>query len=124
MKSILLVSMLATIAACSTAAPGPPRTAAASIPFVNHGGIQDWRAPNDTTLYVQARNNRWYVAKLRGDCIGLSYEDSIGFDAGATDTFDQFSSVIVRGQRCTVESLTPIGGPPPGTKPHKMKTGG
>ncbi len=90
-----------------------------SIPFVNHGGIRDWRATDDHTLYIQAQNQQWYKATTVGDCIGLDFEDRIGFDAGATDTFDKFSRLIVRGQPCPIQSLEKIAGKPPSSKPKK-----
>jgi hypothetical protein len=92
-----------------------------SIPFVNHGGIRDWRATDDHTLYIQAQNQQWYKATTVGDCIGLDFEDRIGFDAGATDTFDKFSRLVVRGQPCPIQSLEKIAGKPPSSKPKAKK---
>lgn len=106
------------------AAPADAKTKSggnASIPFVNHGGIRDWRSTDDHTLYVQSQGGRWYVAKTLGPCLGLNTAIRVGFDAGPTDTFDNFSSIVVRGQRCPIKSLTRIDGPPPSSKPHKMK---
>jgi len=92
--------------------------AAASIPFVSHGGIRDWRSTDDHTLYVEDRSGRWYVAKTLGPCLGLNTAINVAFDAGATDTFDRFSSILVRGQRCPIKSLNLISGPPPSSAPH------
>jgi hypothetical protein len=90
----------------------------ASIPFVNHGGIRDWRAIDDVTVYVQAQNGKWYLAKTRSDCLHMTYADDIGFDTGPVDTLDKFSTIIVQGQRCALKSLTRIDGRPPPSKPH------
>ena len=94
----------------------------ASIPFVNHGGIRDWQAPNDHTLYVQANNGTWYKADLLGVCQGLEFVTRIGFDGGISDTFDRFSKIVVRGQKCQVSSLTKLdGAPQTKAKHHKTK---
>ena len=119
MKLIALAvfSMVATAPADAK----PKSGGYASIPFVNHGGIQDWRSTDDHTLYVQSQGGRWYVAKTMGPCQGLNTAIRVGFDAGPTDTFDNFSNIVVEGQRCPIKSLTRIDGPPPSSKAHKMK---
>jgi hypothetical protein len=83
-----------------------------SIPFVSHGGIRDWRAIDRDTLYVQDIHRHWYRAELMGPCHDLPFTEAIGFDARGTDRFDKFSSVIVRGQRCAVQSFVASGPPP------------
>ena len=92
----------------------------ASIPFINQGGIRDWQAPNERTLYVQGRNRQWFRAELAGVCRGLDSVNSIGFDTGHSNRFDRFSSVTVRGQRCRVTSLERVDGPAKGVKHHPM----
>src|SRR5215207_914068 len=84
----------------------------ASIPFVDYGGIQNWSAQNDSTLMVQAMNNKWYRVGLMMSCSGLPFATRVGFDTGPVDTFDRFSSVIVDGQRCPVQSITLVNSPP------------
>ena len=83
-----------------------------SIPFVSHGGIRDWRAIDHDTLYVQDIHGYWYRAELMSNCFDLPYAEAIGFDARGTDRFDRFSSVIVRGQRCPLQSFVASGPPP------------
>jgi hypothetical protein len=83
-----------------------------SIPFVSHGGIRDWRAIDRDTLYVQDLGGHWYRAELLSSCFDLPYAEAIGFDASGTDRFDRFSSVIVRGQRCPLQSFVASGPPP------------
>ncbi len=85
----------------------------ASIPFVNHGGIWDWRADGDKGLWVQSNNRQWYYAKFMGPCLGLDFANSVGFDARPMGTFDRFSAVVVpRWGRCQVQSLELSDGPP------------
>lgn len=89
-----------------------------SIPFADHGGIRDWRAIDRNTLLVQGNGNRWYRVELFSPCFDLPFADRVGFKSNATGEFDRFSSVIVRGQRCQVQSVTSA--PPP---PKKLKKG-
>ena len=109
---------LAALLAVSLApanAKSPKGSGDACIPFVNHGGIRDWQAPNDHTLYVQASNRTWYRADLVSTCQDLQFVDRIGFDGGATDRFDRFSKIAIG-------PLTKIdGGPPTKAKHHVSK---
>ena len=116
MKSVAFA--LATMALASSAAglgapSDTPKTASdVSIPFVSHGGVKDWRAIDDHTLYIEATGGQWFKATTMGDCIGLNFADKIGFDGGGTDTFDKFSRLIVRGQPCPIQTLEKVAGPP------------
>ncbi|MEJ0034789.1 MAG: DUF6491 family protein [Gammaproteobacteria bacterium] len=95
--------------ACANTAPAPE----ASIPFVNFGGIHDWKADHDKGLWVQDIHRKWYYATFMGPCVGLDFAVHVGFDARPMDTFDRFSSVIVPGWgRCTLKSMTTSDGPP------------
>jgi len=84
----------------------------ARIPFANAGGIRDWEADHDRGLWVQDTHRRWYYASLRGPCVGLHFATTIAFDTHPMGTFDKFSSIIVRGGRCTVMTLEPSAAPP------------
>lgn len=84
----------------------------ARIPFANLGGIQDWRAADDDTLYIQGRTDQWYRAELLGPCVGLDFATTIGFEVQPTGTFDEFSSVIVDGRRCALRTFVEVAGPP------------
>jgi hypothetical protein len=118
MKRFVIAGMMAAaaIAGCATAA-APLKPAEARIPFVNHGGIYDWEAAGRDTLYIQDVHRKWYRASLMGTCLDLDFARAIGFESGATDTLDRFSSIVVRGQRCPITSLI-ASGPPP-RKEHK-----
>jgi opacity protein-like surface antigen len=103
MKSIAFAALLAALPMASAfAAPSVPQ---ASIPFVNHGGIRDWRAADHDTLYVQDQRRNWYRAELFAPCLDLPFAHAIGFETRGIDRFDRFSSIRVRGQRCAVQSL-------------------
>ena len=98
------------------AAIAQPEQAAAQrearIPFVNSGGIRDWRASDGDTLYVQDRMRRWYRVELTHRALGLPSAWAIGFETRGIDSFDRFSSVVVEGQRIPVRSLVRVDGPP------------
>lgn len=98
--------------------PSAPQEA--SIPFVNHGGIYDWKVADRTTVYIQARDRKWYKATVAGTCINLDFVTTrLGFDAGPSDTLDRFSYIVAGRERCPIESLVPSGPPP--KKPKKAK---
>lgn len=88
------------------------KSGTARIPFANLGGIEDWKAVGDDTLYVEGRNDQWYRAKLFAPCQGLPFETSIGFVVEPTGSFDRFSSILVNGHECPLASLTKADGPP------------
>jgi hypothetical protein len=92
----------------------------ASIAFANSGGIRDWRAEGDRTIYIRDRANHWYKATLLTPALDLSVATAIGFDTGPVDSFDRTSWVVVRGQRYAVDSLVRIDGPPP-RRQHKHR---
>jgi hypothetical protein len=119
MKLISFILPLAALALAAPAAyaetPAPQAEARqnARIPFVNHGGIRDWRVDDSDTLYIQARNRDWYKATLMMPSFDLPYVFAIGFDTGPIGTLDKFSSIVVRGQRYPIASLERIPGEPP-----------
>jgi hypothetical protein len=91
-----------------------PASLQTRIPFANFGGIEDWRAVNDELLYVEGRDDQWYRVDLFAPCTGLRFEQSVGFVAEPTGSFDRFSSIVVDGRECNVRSVTP--GTPPGLR--------
>ena len=83
----------------------------ASIPFVGFGGIRNWTATDNSTVYLQASNGQWYEADLLSPCMGLPFAFGIGVDTRGSDTVDNFSSIMVDGQRCPVASVSKVAGP-------------
>jgi len=90
----------------------PPKEA--SIPFANHGGISNWGVVDNRTLLIQGRSRQWYKATLFAPCIDLPFAQTIAFKTHG-GSFDKFSSIIVRGRRCSLSSMVEI--PPPVKKP-------
>jgi hypothetical protein len=108
-----------TLAAAAPSAQASAKTSLppqASIPFVNHNGIRDWRAADSRTLYVQDQRRQWYRATLFAPCVDLPFAQTIGFETRGIDRFDRFSSIRVRGERCSVSSLELSAPPPPKMK--------
>lgn len=116
------LALAATPALAQAPTAPAPATAEASIPFVNHGGIQDWRAQGDSTLYVQDQHRQWYRATLMAPAFDLPFVETIGFDGRGTDTFDRFASVLVRGHSYPVQSLVKVDGPPSRVAPKAAHT--
>lgn len=114
----IFLAALAAATLVGSASAATPREA--SIPFVDSGSIRDWRAVGRDTLYVQDVHRNWYRAELMGPCIDLNFANTIGFDASGTNRFDRYSSIVVRGQRCPLQSL--VASAPPPKKAKKTKT--
>lgn len=98
-----------TLSATEPAAAAPHE---ASIPFVDHHGILDWKVGDATMLYIQARDRTWYRATVLSSCRNLEFATRIGFDSGPSSQFDRSSYLLVEGQRCPVLSVVASGPPP------------
>ena len=93
--------------------PSDAKTPQASIPFVQYGGIRNWKADNTRGLWIEDAHRHWYYAKLMGPCFGLDFATRIGFDTTPMGTFDRFSAIIVPQEgRCTVQSIVASDPPP------------
>lgn len=90
----------------------------ARIPFANSGGIRNWEAVGNDTLYIEGRRGQWYRAELMGYCPDLNFSVGLGFETNVTGSFDRFSSVYTREGRCEVSSLVKSD-PPPGYEDKK-----
>ena len=84
----------------------------ASIPFANHGGIWDWQAQGDQTIYFQDNARNWYKASLFAPSVDLPFAQAIGVAPGPLGSLDRWSSVYIHGQRYPIQSLVRVSGPP------------
>ena len=86
----------------------------ASIPFVQYGGIRNWKADRNHGLWIQDARRNWYYAKFIIAASASTLPMSLGFDARPMGTFDRFSSVLVPHgrRRCVVRSVVASEGPP------------
>jgi hypothetical protein len=87
-----------------------------SIPFANMGGIRDWRAIDDSSIYVQDIQRNWYIARLSAPNPDLTFVTAIGFETKGTNQLDRFASLVVGGQRVALSSFVASGPPPPKAK--------
>lgn len=102
------------------AAPSAP--AETSIPFANMGGIRDWEAADNSSIYVQDNSRNWYLAKLSAPCVDLPFATTIGFETRGVNQLDRFGTVIVAGQRYPLTSFV-ASGPPPSRVKADTKAG-
>jgi hypothetical protein len=105
-------------AAGAATAPAPAPAREAQIPFAKRN-IWNWQVVDDKTVLIQDIGRKWYKATLFGNCINLSFAYRLAFDPGATGTFDKFSRILVRGQRCPLASLVETTAPPAKSKVKK-----
>jgi hypothetical protein len=112
-RTVNTLALFFAAVAASPAAAAPAKAPADEIPFVNFGGILNWTANDDNSLYVESAQGNWYQVALAFPCSGLPFALRVGVDTGGFDTLDSFSSIIVDGQRCPVASVTRIASPPP-----------
>lgn len=112
-----LAPLLALLLAAPPALAAEAQAPRASIPFVSHGGIRDWVAEDNRTVYVQDNFRRWYRAVLFAPSNDLPFAHAIGFDTGPIGTLDKWSTLVIRGQRYPIQSFERVEGPP--AKPGK-----
>lgn len=108
----LAISSVALLAGAAFADAPPSAPKEASIPFANMGSIRDWRVIDNQSLYIQDQHSRWYRATLFAPCSDLGFTEAIGIETRGTGRFDRFSTIIVRGERCTLASLVTSDAPP------------
>ena len=117
---ILPVALLAAVPFSAMAEPADPPAEAssapaqaeASIPFANHGGVWNWRAEGNRTLYFEDNHRNWYKAELMGVAPGLPFVSFIGLDTRPNGTLDRWSAVYIEGQRYPLVSFVKVDGPP------------
>jgi Family of unknown function (DUF6491) len=144
-RLVILAAMLSAAASVAAAAdnttpPTASNAAAAAalapevqIPFAERN-IWNWQVVDDQTVLIQDQGRRWYKATLFGHCINLPFADRIAFDSNperlrigrdvlfvldVAGTFDKFSAILVRGQRCPLSSLVETSAPPKKLKAKK-----
>lgn len=112
---LCLISLLMALPAMSaTAAPATPKAKPkpyVTIPFVNHGAIQDWRPVDDKAILIATTNNRWYKATFFAPCFNLDGAFAVGFVTHPIGTLDKFSSILVDGQQCWFRDLQEVPAP-------------
>lgn len=100
------VSAFLIAALVPTALNAQPAPRQVAIDYANQGGIEDWYAADDSSLFLMDRTGRWYRADFVGTCPRLRVQNTIGFRTSATGRFDALGSVVTRDAICAVRSLT------------------
>lgn len=106
----LAIAVLPAIAVAAPAAKAAPKQA--SVPFVNQGTVDDFRADGDSAVYLRANGFNWYHATLMAPCTDLRFAEHIGVETRGTNTLDRFSTLLVGHQRCQITSLVKSDAPP------------
>ena len=114
--SYLLVCLLSVGAGLARAADTLPVASGqalpeTSIPFARKGSIINWVVEDESTLLLQDRQGSWYRAKLLTPSTYLAFTSSLSFATGPSGTLEALDSVIVRGQKFPIVSLTRIDPP-------------
>ena len=116
-----LVAPMMASAQPAPAADAAVKSAEASIPFANRGGVRDWRAQGSSSVYFQDNHGQWYLATLMGTASDLAFTDFIGIDANPDGSLDKFSAIYVKGQKYPFTSFVKVDGPP--SKKARRKSG-
>lgn len=115
LAGVVIAGLLAAMGGAGAAAAVQPAAGPeAQIPFANHQGIYSWQVVNDRTLLIQSQSGAWYKATLMSSCLELPFSERIGFKTNPDGSFDKFSAIYVRHQRCPLISLVK-------TEPPKKK---
>ena len=121
-RILLVIPLLALVGGAALAQTRPPGYGkAASIPFVDMRGIEDFEADGDHAVYLQDRSRKWYHATILGPCLGLSYATRIGVKTRGGSSLDKYGSLLVDGDECRIDELVTSGPPPKKVKKAKRK---
>src|SRR5262245_43449940 len=111
-SSVAVLAMLVAGVLAAGMCEAAEQTAGARIPFVDLGGIRDWRADGERGLFVESNNGDWYYAEFVAPCLELKFRERVGFVTEPGGSLDKFSSVIAGNQRCYFRTFEPSA--PPG----------
>jgi hypothetical protein len=115
----VLLCLSACAALADTPAPVQGPSPEAQIAFANHGGIYNWQVVDDRTVLIQSQSRKWYKATLFSPCFDLPFAERLGFESNSDGSFDKFSAIQVRSQKCPLVSLVETTAPPKKSKAKK-----
>lgn len=103
------------LAACATIGPGS-RSGASSvddvtIPFAVRGGIQNWRAVDDSHLLVQDWHRQWYEVTLQSPAYRLPFVETVAFGADPSGSLSKWAYVIIAGSAHPIASISRVAAP-------------
>lgn len=121
-SSAALLCLLISIAMADSSPPAQVPAPEAQIAFADHGGIYNWQVVDDRTVLIQSQNRKWYKATLFSPCFNLPFAERLGFESNSDGSFDKFSSIQVRSQKCPLISLVETTAPAKKVKAKKTGT--
>lgn len=128
MKVLCTLAALAAVALWSTSAFAQTESeeapvaftvieADARLPFADNR-VSGYQVARDDSLIIRAGPNRWYRATLWESCareLRWAY-DRIWLEMRPGGALDRFTTVVVRGRRCPIQTLDRIERPGPETR--------
>jgi hypothetical protein len=112
MMKPFLAFLAAAASTQSAMAAEPPQPAEAAIPFVRSDGIMEWKAVDESGLFIQSMSGDWYFARTMARCPRLLDALTIGFETRGPDQLDRHGTLLVQGWRCALASVTRSSPPP------------
>lgn len=79
--------------------------AVASVRFMR---LQDWEALDDRTIVLWAGRQEPYLVKLDGNCIGLTFNNTIGVTSVGHRLFAGHDRVLTANSNCRITSIQPL----------------
>jgi hypothetical protein len=107
-----VLAIAAALAAPAAAAPQVGPEEEAQIPFLHLSRLTRFHSAGEDTVYIRGPGRQWYRATTLGPCLNLPWALAIGVDTRGAPTLDRFSSLIVEGERCPLQSVVKSGPPP------------
>jgi hypothetical protein len=93
------------LAASPAAVPAQRIGTQTAIDFAGGGGIRDWHAEDEQSIYIMDRMGRWYHATFSHRCARLPNSGTVHFETDALGRFDHFSQVHTSWGTCQVDRI-------------------
>ena len=102
-----IIALLLAAATAGSAAAATPTFSAkeTTIRYAASGGIRDWHADDERSIYLRDRTGRWYQARFHGICPGVTHSPSIGVNTDRLGAFDRFGTISTYRGLCSVASV-------------------
>ena len=100
--ALLLAAATAGSAVAATPTIAPKE---ATIRYAASGGIRDWHADDERSIFLRDRTGRWYQAHFYGVCPGVRHSPSIGVKTDRLGAFDRFGAITTYRGLCSVSSV-------------------
>jgi len=76
-----------------------------AIDYAGGGGIRDWHAEDERSIYIMDRMGKWYYATFSHRCMRLPNSGTVYFETDALGRFDEFSQVHTNWGTCQVDTI-------------------